>query len=284
MKSGTVAGSWAGRTGVATVSGARGAEGSARPGSACRMRCCNSRSPGRGSTPSSSASRRRVSAYTARASACRPLRYSASISSSRSRSRKGCAAVRAVSSETASAWQPCSRSMSRRVSTSWRRHSSRRARWVSAYGPGTPARTSPSQSPSALFSRWRAWHRSPEFLDFSASVASSWASARSSAPPDSARTAYPPDSLTSTPGSTLRSREAYVRTAASACDGGSSPHSASISSLAVAVRPSRSNSAASRARCWGEPVARGSAPRQARTGPSTPKRSSAAARGSASGI
>lgn len=88
------------------------------------------------------------------------------------------------------------------------------------------------------------------------------------------RTAYPPDSLTSTPGSrTFRSRDAYVRTAASACDGGSSPHRASISSPAVAVRPSRSSRAASSARCCGEPVASVSPSRQARTGPSTPKRS-----------
>ncbi len=102
VKSGTVAGSWAGRTGAGSDAGCL-AGGSTRAGSASRMRCCSSLRRGRGSTPSSSASSRRVSAYTASASAWRPLRYSASISSSRSRSRSGCAAVSAVSSETASA-------------------------------------------------------------------------------------------------------------------------------------------------------------------------------------
>lgn len=274
VKSGTVAGSWAGRTRAGAGSGASGAEGSASPGSAWRMRCCNSLRPGRGSTPSSSARRRRVSAYTARASACLPLRYSASISSSRSRSRRGCSAVRAVNSLTDSAWQPCSRSMSRRDSRSWRSHSSNRARWASAYGPGTPASGLPSHSSSARLRTSRAWERSPALLDFSASEASSCATVRSSAPSARERIAYPPDSLTSTQApSTFRSRDAYVRTAASACDGGSSPHSASISSAAVAVRPSRNNSAASSARCCGDPVGRGASSRQARTGPSTPKRS-----------
>lgn len=108
---------------------------------------------------------------------------------------------------------------------------------------------------------------------FSAWVASSWAAARSSASSPSPRIAYPPDSLARIPGSRiLRSREAYVRTAASAWEGGSSPHRASISSAAVAVRPSRSNRAASRARCWGDPVFSNSSPRRARTGPSTLKR------------
>ncbi len=273
VKSGTEAGSWAGRTGVA-VGSVTGAEGSARAGSAWRMRCWSSLRPGRGSTPSSSDSRRRVSAYTARASAWRPLRYSASISSSRRRSRSGCAAVRAVSSETASAWQPCSRSRSRRVSSRPSRHSSRRARWASAYGPGTPARGSPSHRSRAWFRTDRARLRSPAPRAFSASVARSCATARSRAPSRRPRTAYPPDSLTRTPGlNTFRSREAYVRTAASAWDGGSDPQSASISSAAVAVRPSRSSRAASRARCWGEPVLSASSPCQARTGPSTPKRS-----------
>ncbi|MFI1749684.1 hypothetical protein ACH421_19140 [Streptomyces fungicidicus] len=46
-----------------------------------------------------------------------------------------------------------------------------------------------------------------------------------------------------------------------------------MSSAAVAVRPSRSNRAASSARCCGLPVATGSSWRQARTGPSTLKRS-----------
>ncbi len=281
VKSGTEAGSCAGRTLGVTVCSA-GAGGSASSGSARRTRCWSSWRPGRGSTPSSSASRRRVSAYTARASAWRPLRYRASISSSRRRSRSGWAAVSAVNSETDSAWQPCSRSMSRRVSRSWSRHSSRRARCVSAYGPGTPASASPSHRASARRSRSRAWHRSPELLAFSASAARSWARARSNAPSARPRTAYPPDSLASTPGSrTLRSRDAYVRTAARACEGGRSPHRASISSAAVAVRPSRSNRAARRARCWGEPVASASSPRQARTGPSTPKRSAADPSGSA---
>lgn len=56
--------------------------------------------------------------------------------------------------------------------------------------------------------------------------------------------------------------------------GADSPQIASISSPAVAVRPSRRSRAASSARCWGEPEGSGSPPRQARTGPSTPKRSS----------
>ncbi|GAA3058497.1 hypothetical protein GCM10020000_46570 [Streptomyces olivoverticillatus] len=42
---------------------------------------------------------------------------------------------------------------------------------------------------------------------------------------------------------------------------------------AVAVRPPRSSRAASSARCWGDPVWSSSSPRQARTGPSTVKRS-----------
>ncbi len=164
--------------------------------------------------------------------------------------------------------------MSSRVSRSCSRHSSRRTRCASAYGPGTPASVSPSHSASAWPSRSRARYRSPVLRAFSASAASSCAAARSSAPSPSPRTAYPPDSLARTPGSsTFRSRDAYVRTAASACEGGSSPHRASISSAAVAVRPSRSNSAASRARCCGLPVATGTSPRQARTGPSTPNRS-----------
>ncbi|CAM5609803.1 hypothetical protein SCALM49S_00043 [Streptomyces californicus] len=123
-----------------------------------------------------------MSAYTARASACRPLRYSATISSSRSRSRSGCAAVSAVSSETASAWQPTSRSRSSRVSVSWSRHSSSRVRWLSAYGPGTDASASPSHRPSTLLISVRAWQRSPATRAFSASAARSWASVRSSAP------------------------------------------------------------------------------------------------------
>lgn len=111
---------------------------------------------------------------------------------------------------------------------------------------------------------------------FSASAAHSCATARSREPSPSPRTAYPPDSLTRTPGSrTFRSREAYVRTAASACEGDSSPHRASISSAAVAVRPSRSRRAASRARCWGSrwPAARhrgGRAPGRARRSATAP--------------
>lgn len=122
-----------------------------------------------------------MSAYTASASAWRPLRYRATIRSSRSRSRSGCAAVSAVSSETASAWQPTSRSRSRRVSVSWSRHSSRRVRWFSAYGPGTEASASPSHSPSALLRSVRACERSPEARALSASAASSWATVTSNA-------------------------------------------------------------------------------------------------------
>ncbi len=78
------------------------------------------------------------------------------MSSSRRRSRSGCAAVSAVSSETASACAPTSRSMSSRVSRRVSRHSSRRVRWASAYGPGTEASTSPSHRSRASASRARA--------------------------------------------------------------------------------------------------------------------------------
>lgn len=56
MKSGTVAGSWAGRTGAGA--GAGSSAGRASSSSARRMRCWSWESSGRGSTPSSSASSR----------------------------------------------------------------------------------------------------------------------------------------------------------------------------------------------------------------------------------
>ncbi len=181
VKSATVAGNWAGLTCAGAAAGA-GSSARASSASARRMRCWSAESSGRGSTPSSSARSRRVSAYTARASACRPLRYRASMRSSRRRSCSGCAAVRAVSSETASAWWPSSRSRSRRVSSSWRCHSASRVRSVSACGPGTPASGSPSHRSRARASSVRARVRSPAVRARSASAARLRATPRSRAP------------------------------------------------------------------------------------------------------
>ena len=63
-----------------------------------RINCSSCCSCGRGSRPSSSASWFRIRWYVARASACRPARYSAVINSSQRLSWKGCAATAASSS------------------------------------------------------------------------------------------------------------------------------------------------------------------------------------------
>ena len=114
-----------------------------------------------GSMPSSSASTRLPSWNTRSASACRPLRYSAIISSPRMRSRSGWSVTRAVRSGTTSSWRPSASRTSARSSAAPERSSPSRTRSVSANGPGTPANAVPRQSPSALSSASTALVGSP---------------------------------------------------------------------------------------------------------------------------
>ena len=102
--------------------------------------------------PSSSASTRLPSWNTRSASACRPLRYSAIISSPRIRSRSGWSATMAVRSGTTSSCRPSDSSTSARSSAAAERSSPSRTRSVSANGPGTPANAIPRHSESAEFS------------------------------------------------------------------------------------------------------------------------------------
>ena len=109
--------------GSSTACPARSTRAGARSDSSCRrIACSSSRSWSAGSIPSSSTSIRRTSWYVSSASACRPQRYSASISCARGRSLYGWAATSASRSATTSRCRPsassASTSSSRAVSSS----------------------------------------------------------------------------------------------------------------------------------------------------------------------
>ena len=140
-----------------------------------------------GSMPSSSASTRRPSAYTRSASACRPQRYSAIISSPRIRSRSGWSATIAVRSGTTSSCRPSDSSTSARSSAAAERSSPSLTRSVSANGPGTPANAMPRHSESAELSAATAPAASPALRSWRArprscskATASGWPGTRCS--------------------------------------------------------------------------------------------------------
>ena len=96
-------------------------------GSWRRIASSSSRSCSPSSSPNSSSSTRLPSRKTARASACRPALYRASMSCARGRSSNGRWATSASSSGTSSGPRPSARSASIRSSNARRRSSSRRA-------------------------------------------------------------------------------------------------------------------------------------------------------------
>ena len=114
-----------------------------------------------GATPRSSASRRRARSKTASASACRPQRCNAHISSAATGSFNGWARARADSSVVASVCRP---SRSCQPALRWAstvRRSVRRNRSSSANGPGSPASGSPRKRSSARAHSRTASDRSP---------------------------------------------------------------------------------------------------------------------------
>ncbi len=121
-----------------------------------RARCRRARSrsssvkAGEGSRPSSSRWWRRNSAATRSASACRPLRCSATIRRRQSCSRSGSARVSPSSSEMTAPVSPRARRATLRSSTAWSRSSSRRTASGCAHGwSSNPANAEPTQHPSA---------------------------------------------------------------------------------------------------------------------------------------
>ena len=160
------AGAWAGSAkgpGTAGTAGgtARLAAGASSAGSIASSRSCSLVSSAPGLMPSSSASRSRASRKTRNASAWRPDRYRATISSPRARSRSGCSAVSAASSGTAATCCPWSSIRSARSSAAVVRNSASRWRSASANGPGTPANGWPRHSASASFTAHAAPSVSP---------------------------------------------------------------------------------------------------------------------------
>ena len=119
-------------------------------------------SVGPGSTPSSSTRQVRARLPAASASACRSLRYSASISRIHQPSRSGSAAIRASSSATSSRCRPRSRSTSIRASRIDACTSARRRRSPSAQpAVRQSSKGSPRQYARAASNPCRAASRSP---------------------------------------------------------------------------------------------------------------------------
>ena len=96
-------------------------------GSDARMALASSTKRGLGSRPNSSLRRARPAWNASIASACRPVRYRASIRSARSRSRAGCSSTSARSSATSSACRPDARSATSLSSIVMRRSSASRS-------------------------------------------------------------------------------------------------------------------------------------------------------------
>ncbi len=105
--------------------------------------------------PSSWTRTRRASANAASASACRPHRYSASISCPLNRSLSGCARTSSVSWPTASAARPSSSRISMCSSVTVSRCSPSPALTISAHGPGMPSSATPCHSPQRRLQRRR---------------------------------------------------------------------------------------------------------------------------------
>ena len=230
--------------------------------------------------PSSWTRTRRASANAASASACRPHRYSASISCPLNRSLSGCARTSSVSWPAASAARPSSSRTSMCSSVAVSRCSPSPARTISAHGPGMPSSATPCHSPIADSSDAAAADRSPARRDSRAAASRPANSSASSWPGDS-RSRYPrplacstwPDVRCARPGSrAARNREIWTCSAFTDRAGSSSPQIPSISSSRETAWFARAASSPRTARRCGAPSSSSVPPRQARTGPSTATR------------
>ena len=136
--------------------------GSSRSSAWIRTACSMRASAGPGSTPRSFTRRTRARRAAASASACRSLRYSASISRIHQPSRSGSAAIRASSSATSSRCRPRSRSTSTRASRIEACRSARRRRSPSAQPAVRQSSNGSPRQYARAASNWRrAETRSP---------------------------------------------------------------------------------------------------------------------------
>ncbi len=225
-----------------------------------RSSCC-SRCPG--SMPSSSTRVARMRRQTSSASACRPDRYSASISCSCTGSRSGCSWTSALSSPTTSSCRPSSRSSRTRSMTAASRESSSSAAPRRTRSLRTPASAGPCQRPSAL-------RRAATASDLRS--ASTCARAVSTRPVNCAVSSSAAGISSRYPGervrmvavavasvSTLRSPEMQIWICARAVVGGSVFHTASMSCSTVVTRLALRASIARTTR-WRDPPRSNSTP------------------------
>ena len=248
--------------------GGAGAARASSVGSSSSTRDSRSLSTGDGSTPSSSRRCRRNASAWRSASAVRPLRWSARISWSRSRSRSGCTVTRVSSSPTSSACSPSASRASRRSSRALARCSSRptatgRAQSRSA----NSSKAAPCHSPSASRRRPTTTAGSAERFAREHRVSKRRASTTSS----SATRTYPGGraAMSASGRSSLRRRERLLWSTAAGSAGARSLHSSSQSRSVDTTSPRPAASRARTRRGFGPPIGRDRPSRHTSIAPST---------------